>query len=262
MIDTARSVLKSELQARFFDNRPSNARMVLCFMSKQMPCKQYFTPAQLILSETLYKGALRDAVQLVAFDATSKTRTSPQKKAKFAKPVEPSSMLFRGAFEEDEETTTAADQGDFDVIIDEIKRWGFVTPDELKEFRCSDGLLNEFKMMWRLRHRFPLHYVVFKQLACHLPHEANVEQYFSRAGNLSDPNMNPACLGVLVKVGCNKKRFKPAVKAVLERYYAKHRGQGGEGFEEEAGPSSHAPAPAPAPAPASAPAPAPAHSLY
>ena len=173
MIDTARSVLKSELQARFFDNRPSNARMVLCFMSKQMPCKQYFTPAQLILSETLYKGALRDAVQLVAFDATSKTRTSPQKKAKFAKPVEPSSMLFRGAFEEDEETTTAADQGDFDVVIDEIKRWGFVTPDELKEFRCSDGLLNEFKMMWRLRHRFPLHYVVFKQLACHLPHEAN-----------------------------------------------------------------------------------------
>ena len=87
------------------------------------------------------------------------------------------------------------------------------------------------------------------------PHEANVEQYFSRAGNLSDPNMSPAYLGVLVKVGCNKKRFKPAVQAVLERYYAKYRGKGGEGFEEEAETSS-APSPAPAPAPASAPAPA------
>ena len=64
MIDTARFVLKQELQTRFFDNRPSNARMVLCFMSKQMPCKHYFTAAQLTLAETLYKGALRVAVKL------------------------------------------------------------------------------------------------------------------------------------------------------------------------------------------------------
>ena len=46
--------------------------------------------------------------------------------------------------------------------------------------------------------RFPLHCMVFKQLACHLPHEANVEQYFSRAGNFSDPKLSPAYLGVLV----------------------------------------------------------------
>ena len=46
-------------------------------------------------------------------------------------------------------------------------------------------------MMWALRERFPLHFVVFKRTACHLPHEANVEQVFSRAGNLSDPNMDP-----------------------------------------------------------------------
>ena len=54
-----------------------------------------------------------------------------------------------------------------------------------------------------------------------------------------------------MKVGCNKKRFKPAVQAVLERYYRNYRGQGGEGFEEEAGTSSaHAEGSAPAPAPA------------
>ena len=35
---------------------------------------------------------------------------------------------------------------------------------------------NEFAMMWALRETFPLHYVVFKQTACHIPHEANVEQ--------------------------------------------------------------------------------------
>ena len=35
-------------------------------------------------------------------------------------------------------------------------------------------------MMWELRYRFPLHYIVFKQVSSHLPHEANVEEYFSR----------------------------------------------------------------------------------
>ena len=39
-------------------------------------------------------------------------------------------------------------------------------PEEINEFRCPDGLLNEFKMFWHLRHRFPLHFLVFKQIAC------------------------------------------------------------------------------------------------
>ena len=48
---------------------------------------------------------------------------------------------------------------------------------------CHDkGLLNEFAMMYALRERFPLHYVVFRQTSSHLPHEANVEQVFSRSG--------------------------------------------------------------------------------
>ena len=50
---------------------------------------------------------------------------------------------------------------------------------------------------------FPLHEIVFKMTASHLPHKANVEQYFSRAGALSDPNMDPDFLGKLVMVGVN-----------------------------------------------------------
>jgi hypothetical protein len=53
---------------------------------------------------------------------------------------------------------------------------------------CS---INEFAMMWALKDRFPLHYIVFKQCASHIPHEANAEQLFSRAGLLSDPNIDP-----------------------------------------------------------------------
>ena len=55
-------------------------------------------------------------------------------------------------------------------------------------------------MMWELRESFPLHFTVFKQTACHLSHEANVEQVFSRAGLLADPNLLPAHLSTLVTV--------------------------------------------------------------
>ena len=52
----------------------------------------------------------------------------------------------------------------------------------LLPFVDDKGLLNEFAMMYALRERFPLHYVVFRQTSSHLPHEANVEQVFSRSG--------------------------------------------------------------------------------
>ena len=69
--------------------------------------------------------------------------------------------------------------------------WGHPRADRPFTRRTSaSDLLNEFEMMWALRERFPLHYIVFKQTACHLAHEANVEQVFSRAGNLSDPNID------------------------------------------------------------------------
>ena len=67
---------------------------------------------------------------------------------------------------------------------------------------------------------------MFKQTASHLPHEANVEQVFSRAGRLSDPNMNPNYLGKLVMVGMNKQFYKPSVAQIKERYYQKYRGKG------------------------------------
>ena len=38
--------------------------------------------------------------------------------------------------------------------------------------------------------------------------------------------MNPRYVGTLVKVGMNKKNFKPLVKDIKARYYAKFRGGG------------------------------------
>ena len=148
--------------------------------------------------------------------------------------VEQGRALFRGA------TTQAAEaarhQGDsFDAVQDEIERWERLAADEIDKYRAANGLLNEFKMAWDLRDRFPLHFIVFKQTAVHLPHEANVEQIFSRAGYLlTDPNIDQEYLATLVVVGCNKKAFKPSCDAIKAKYYQLFRGKGGEGLEEVA----------------------------
>ena len=102
-----------------------------------------------------------------------------------------------------------ADDEIFDTVLDELKRWEDMG---LKEYYIAeDRLLNEFKMMWALRESFPLHFIVFKQTACHLAHEANVEQVFSRARLLADPNLSSnlfpahlAHLATLVMVGFNQ----------------------------------------------------------
>ena len=48
-------------------------------------------------------------------------------------------------------------------------------------------------------------------------------------GLLSDPNIDPEFLGMLVMVGINRKKFKPLLKAIKELYFKKFRGAGRRG---------------------------------
>ena len=91
-------------------------------------------------------------------------------------------------------------------------------------------MINEFAFLWAKRKEFPLHYFVFKMTASHLPHEANVEQVFSRAGRLADPNtdMTSQHLALFVMVGMNKNNYKPPLKDIKEMYYRKFRGNSSE----------------------------------
>ena len=52
----------------------------------------------------------------------------------------------------------------------EMARWASLEKNAYK------GLINESAMMWALRQRFPLRFIVFKQTASHIPHEANMEE--------------------------------------------------------------------------------------
>ena len=100
-------------------------------------------------------------------------------------------MLFRGlelmpTVPDSPAIVQADEEATFDPVLDELRRWEGMGVKEYSNFVSADGLLNEFAMMWSLREAFPLHFIIFKQTACHLPHEGNVEQIFSRAGLRSE----------------------------------------------------------------------------
>ena len=62
-----------------------------------------------------------------------------------------------------------------------------------------------------------------------------MEQIFSRAGGLTDPNIDQDYLATLVVflVGCKNKAFKPSCDAINAKYYQLFRGKGGKGLEED-----------------------------
>ena len=61
----------------------------------------------------------------------------------------------------------------------------------------------------------------------------NVEQVFSRAELLSDPNIDPEFLARIVMLAVNKKWFKPSVQAIKDKYYEIFRGKRGALSEDQ-----------------------------
>ena len=129
--------------------------------------------------------------------------------------------MFRGASVLECEVTETAE---VDTVTDEIGRWSSLSEDECQRF-VEDGVLNEFEMMWQLRALFPLNFLVFKQTASHLAAEANVEQVFSRAGQLSEVNLDPDALTDMVSIMFNKHAYKSSLQDVMDKYYEMFRGK-------------------------------------
>ena len=76
-------------------------------------------------------------------------------------------------------------------MTDEATRWADIDKKTILQFRDEAGIVDEFALMYHVRCSFPLHFIVFKQTASHLPHEVNSlsEQLFSRSGALSPMTM-------------------------------------------------------------------------
>ena len=194
-------------------------------MSKQKPIESYLPARMCITAETLYKQWVRRAATIAGIAIRS---SPPRKKAK---------VVVGGVFRAAAPSPTdglgeTAGALEFDTVTDEMRRWKDLSQDRIEPFTDGQGLINEFALMWNLRDSFPLHYIVFKQTAAHIPHEANVEQVFSLAGRLADVHRDPSHLARLVMIARNKRVFKPKYKDLLSRYYQKFSKAGKLAFEE------------------------------
>jgi hypothetical protein len=127
--------------------------------------------------------------------------------------------LLRHAVEQSVDNFKRKSKGIMEAIVEQN-----ISADECQRF-VEDGVLNEFEMMWQLRALFPLHFFVFKQTASHLAAEANVEQVFSRAGQLSEVNLDPDTLADMVSIMVNKHAYKPSLKDIMDKYYEMFRGK-------------------------------------
>ncbi len=215
-IRLARALLMDELQKRFFDERPSDAAMILMQMTKQgLPASAYLPASMATLAKTIYLKWMRNAHDVLRAKLPIPLRTSPRK-ATIANPTK----LFRTS-------CIAADDAGFDEVTDEIARWEALNSKEIECFRKADGLIDEFALLWAMRLRFPLHFFVFKQTASHLPVEANVERVFSVAGYLSDPCRHAEHLVDMVMAAVNRKAFDPSIEAIRAQYYEMFRGIAG-----------------------------------
>ena len=116
-----------------------------------------------------------------------------------------------------------------DTVTEKAERWSKLDKAIVKKFRDDDGIVNEFALLYELRSKLPLHWIVFKQTASHLPAPARGEygarQLFSRSGALSDDNgkMDPARLAVWTAIGVNYETCAPPWEKILERYLLKFR---------------------------------------
>lgn len=220
-------ILAQELEERMFTERPSNSRLVLGYMSKQKKVQKWLTAAQVDLAKSCYLMMMREAEDILSASkkaasanqqSTGNTRHSPRLAKKRRLIADSSSEEEDGG-----EARSSQPASSLDGATVERENWKHLPRDKYKQFFDADGILNEFAMLWALREEFPLHFIVFKQCAAHLLHEANVEKIFSLAGRLSDPNFDPTTLQRLVRIHFNKKTHMPTVKKIRERYFQKYR---------------------------------------
>ncbi len=59
----------------------------------------------------------------------------------------------------------------------------------------------------------------------HLATEVNVEQVFSRAGQLSEVNLDPDTLVDMVSIMVNKHAYNSSLKDIMDKYYEMFRGR-------------------------------------
>jgi hypothetical protein len=166
-------------------------------MSKQLDTKVFLTSQQYELAKTLYMQWLCDASNLVKFAHTRESWPQPRynQEGEIGTGESGPGQISLPRCDNPGSRGSTASGGQLRCRarrdVRTLGRWEQLAADEIDNYQAANKMLKyEFNMAWDLHHHFPLHFMVLKQTAVHLPHEANVEQIFSRAGLLTDPNID------------------------------------------------------------------------
>ena len=82
-----------------------------------------------------------------------------------------------------------------DQVNAEAQAWAALPEAEVALHRNGLGLVVEFALMSRLKKKFPLHYIVFRQSPSHLSHEGSVERVFFGQRSGLTPRCARVCRG-------------------------------------------------------------------
>lgn len=180
-VEFARQIMAEELHARKFVARPSNARLVQCYMSKGYAASLYLTENQLQSARSFYLQWLRKAAVIANKTKVAATATQTTKKgglfrggialqAKSAAAEPP--LMIAGPSASDAPAAAAPSAAapqvaSEDVVTEEVNRWLAISQSKINEYVDEEGMLNEFALVYSLKDEFPLHYIVFKQVCAH-----------------------------------------------------------------------------------------------
>lgn len=221
MIVAARSEIVTQLDARFFQDMPSETRLVQLYMSKQADMSILLPPEWVASAKGFYLVWMRKAATALNLG----TRISPPRPKKRSRTSYLFDGLEGGVTNSPAGPEIVAESGaGSDVVQIEVVRWAAFPAAKIEPFRDpASGLVNEFKLMFSVRKEFPLNFFVFRQTCVHIGHEANAEDTFSLSGSLSNENGHTGIdfLSRLTRIQKNKERYKPLSKAVLDKYLGK-----------------------------------------
>ena len=110
----------------------------------------------------------------------------------------------------------------------EIQAWAAICNAELqKHVQQVKGqtVLNEFSLAFAHRHSLPLHFEVFRRCAPHMPHEGNIEGWFSTTKGLAQPSSHPDWTSTLARVSINNRVHKPPRQLLWRMHVEQYRSQ-------------------------------------
>lgn len=187
----------TQIQKRWFTNRPSDTLLILILLSKQGKAAKILPAEWLQHAHAVYLTQLRaTATRLsIGVRASPRRRATTKRKAVFG----------ASSDEEDKDDTTAHDETPTDPVLQERRIFDSMDKATIASFKDSKGIVNEFKLMHSIRKTCPVHVALFKQSASHLPTEQNAEETFSLAGKLSNDNTHtlPWFMATLVRIAEN-----------------------------------------------------------